>query len=67
MPIHFGRKANRVRACIVTNEIRNEAEYAECMARLDALLGAEPGTPEGEELDALVDLVVIYELIGEGL
>ncbi len=48
-------------------EIHNEAEYADAVARIEVLLDAELGSPECEELDALTDLIVIYELIGEGL
>jgi len=31
------------------------------MARIDDLMDAESGTPEGEELDVLTDLVELYE------
>lgn len=41
--------------------IRTEADYKAALARIDALMDAELGTPEGEELDALADLVVHYE------
>lgn len=41
--------------------IRSEADYAAALARIDALMDAEPGTPEGEELDVLADLVEHYE------
>lgn len=41
--------------------IRSEADYAAALARIDALIDAEAGTPEGEELDVLVDLVEHYE------
>ena len=41
--------------------IRNEADYDAALARIDALMDAEPGTPEGEELDVLTDLVEHYE------
>ena len=41
--------------------IRNEADYEAALARVDALMDAEPGTPEGEELDVLTDLVEHYE------
>jgi HTH-type transcriptional regulator / antitoxin HigA len=37
--------------------IRIEAGYEAALARIDALMDAEPGTPEGEELDILADLV----------
>ena len=41
--------------------IRSEADYNAALARIDALMDAEPDTPEGEELDVLVDLVEHYE------
>ena len=46
---------SRVRA------IRTEADYKAALARIDALMDAEPDTPEGEELDVLTDLVELYE------
>ena len=41
--------------------IRTETDYEAALARIDALMDAEPGTPEGEELDVLTDLVEHYE------
>ena len=41
--------------------IRTEQDYEAALARVDELMGAEFGTPEGEELDAHVDLVERYE------
>ena len=41
--------------------VRTEADYVAALARIDDLLDAEPGTPEGEELDVLADLVEVYE------
>jgi HTH-type transcriptional regulator / antitoxin HigA len=41
--------------------IRTEADYKAALARIDALMDAELGTPEGEELDVLTDLVELYE------
>jgi HTH-type transcriptional regulator/antitoxin HigA len=41
--------------------IRTSADYAAALARIDALMDAEHGSPEGEELDVLVDLVELYE------
>ena len=41
--------------------IRTEMGYAAALARLDELMDAEVGSPEGEELDVLVDLVELYE------
>jgi HTH-type transcriptional regulator/antitoxin HigA len=41
--------------------IRTEADYETTLARIDELMDAEPGSPEGRELDVLVDLVDLYE------
>src|SRR5215472_10617861 len=41
--------------------IRSEADYEAALARIDRLMDAAPGTPEGEELDVLADLVEHYE------
>lgn len=43
------------------NAIRTEADYEAALVRIDALMDAAPGTPEGEELDVLTDLVEHYE------
>ena len=41
--------------------IRTEQDYDAALARVDELMDAELGTPAGEELDVLVDLVEAYE------
>jgi HTH-type transcriptional regulator/antitoxin HigA len=41
--------------------IRSEVDHKAALARIGELMSAEPGTPEGEELDVLVDLVEHYE------
>ena len=41
--------------------IRTEADYQAALTRIDSLMDAELGTPEGEELDVLTDLVEHYE------
>jgi HTH-type transcriptional regulator / antitoxin HigA len=41
--------------------IRTEADYKAALARIDALMDAEFGTPNGDELDVLTDLVGLYE------
>jgi len=41
--------------------IRNEADYEAALARIDELVEAKLGTPEGDELDLLVTLVEMYE------
>lgn len=46
---------NRIRA------IRSDADHKAALARIDALMDAVPGTPEGDELDVLADLVEHYE------
>ena len=41
--------------------VRTEVDYEAALARIDQLMDAEPGSPEGRELDMLVDLVDRYE------
>ncbi len=41
--------------------IRTEAAYEAALARVAELMDAREGTPEGEELDVLVDLVEVHE------
>ncbi len=41
--------------------LRTEAEYQDALQRLEKLTGAPPGSPEGDELQALLDLVAAYE------
>ena len=41
--------------------IRTEQDYEGALARIDALMDAERGSPEFDELDVLVDLVELYE------
>ena len=41
--------------------VRTEADYEAALARVAELMDAREGTPEGEELDVLVDLVGVYE------
>ncbi len=41
--------------------IRNDADHEKALARIDALMDADAGTPEGDELDVLTDLVEHYE------
>ena len=41
--------------------IRNEADYEASLARIDELVEAKLGTPEGDELDLLATLVELYE------
>lgn len=41
--------------------IRSEADYQAMMHEIDNLIEAQPGTPEGDQLDVLVTLVEAYE------
>ena len=41
--------------------IREDDDLTAALARIDILWGAEPNSPEGDELDILVDLVEHYE------
>jgi HTH-type transcriptional regulator/antitoxin HigA len=41
--------------------IKTDAEYRAALARLDELLGAKPGTPEGDEFELWVTLIKDYE------
>ena len=46
---------------VAVKPIRTEADYDAAVARIGELMDAAPGTPEGEELDLLGDLVILYE------
>ncbi len=41
--------------------IKNETDYDLALSRIDVLMDAKPGSPEGDELDILVTLVEKYE------
>ena len=41
--------------------INTDMEHETALARIYELMGAQPGTPEGDELDALVSAVEEYE------
>ncbi len=41
--------------------VRTEEDYQAILARIEALMSAEPGNPEFDELDVLADLVELYE------
>jgi HTH-type transcriptional regulator/antitoxin HigA len=49
------------RDVIQVRPIRTEADYDAALERIDALMGAKPDSPEGDELDVLVTLVDAYE------
>ena len=48
-------------AMVKVKPIRTEADYEAALARAAALMDARESTPEGAELDVLVDLVEVYE------
>lgn len=41
--------------------ISNDEDHARALRRIEALWGAAPGTPEGDQLDVLATLVEHYE------
>ena len=41
--------------------IHTEAEYEAALAQVDPLMDAEPGTPDGDRLHALVTSIEAYE------
>lgn len=41
--------------------LRTESEYQDALTRLEALTGAPPGTPLGDELQALLEQIAAYE------
>ena len=45
----------------VIKPIRTEEDHKRALARIDEIFDAVEGTPEGDELDVLVDLVMYYE------
>lgn len=45
----------------VPKPIRSEEALSAAFARMDEIIQAQPGTPEGEELDLLSELIWAYE------
>ena len=45
----------------VIKPIRTEEDHKRALERIDKIFDAEEGTPEGDELEVLVDLVMFYE------
>lgn len=41
--------------------IKDEADYDRALSSIDALIGAAPNTPEGDQLSILATLVEAYE------
>ena len=41
--------------------IKTDVEYEAALSRIEELLDADPGTPEGDELELLATLVELYE------
>jgi HTH-type transcriptional regulator / antitoxin HigA len=43
--------------------IRGEADYDAALAEVEALMGATPGSRDGDRLDVLVTLIEAYEAL----
>lgn len=41
--------------------IKSETEYEVALSRINELMDADPGTPDGDELERLVTAVELYE------
>ena len=41
--------------------IKTENDYDDALAEIDRLMGAAPGTPDGDRLEVLVTLLEAYE------
>ncbi len=46
---------------MIIKPIRSDSDYRSALQRVDELMDAVPGIPEGEELDVLATLVEAYE------
>ena len=46
---------------MIPKVINTEKDYEKALARINILMDADPGTPEGDELELLVTLVELYE------
>lgn len=42
-------------------EFKTEKDYERALARINDLMDADPGTPEGDELESLATMVELYE------
>ena len=52
---------NESGSTLLTRMIRSAEEYDSAMSRIDEIFDAPVGTPEGDELDLLVNQVEVYE------
>jgi HTH-type transcriptional regulator/antitoxin HigA len=52
---------NMTRTGIRIHPVRTESDYEKAVARIGALMGAAPDSPEGDELDVLATLADAYE------
>lgn len=48
---------------MIPKNIKMEKDYEKALARINDLMEADPGTPEGDELERLVTLVEKYEKV----
>lgn len=56
---HMGELAER--ACWIIRQKDGEAVHQEALKRIEMLMEAEKGTPDGQELDLLVTVAQFYE------
>jgi HTH-type transcriptional regulator/antitoxin HigA len=52
---------NNIGRWILQVFIKTEKDYEKALARINDLMDADPGTPEGDELELLVTMVELYE------
>ena len=48
---------------MISKVIKTEKDYDKALARINDLMDADPGTPDGDELVLLVTMVEMYEKI----
>ncbi|OGP94042.1 MAG: hypothetical protein A2157_18845 [Deltaproteobacteria bacterium RBG_16_47_11] len=47
---------------MISKIIKTEKDYDKALVRINDLMDADPGTPEGGELELLVTLVELYDV-----
>lgn len=62
--MYSGQQINQIEKGIkmtIRSSINSEQEYQAALKAIEQLLEAEPGTPEGEEFEALSQLIEEYD------
>lgn len=54
---------NEKKSFMLHKIFKTEKDYEKALARINDLMDADPGTPEGDELELLVTLVEKYEKV----